>query len=77
MMFVWRTWYWIINNLHNIKLIFLKYNYIPRICTLEVKKLLLLLLFLLLLVIIDFVRRNCLGQLRELQHLAVEDSSPI
>lgn len=75
MMFVWRTWYWIINNLHNIILIFLKYNYIPRICTLEVKKL--LLLFLLLLVIIDFVRRNCLGQLRELQHLAVEDSSPI
>ena len=77
MMFVWRTWYWIINKLHNIILIFLKYNYIPRICTLEVKKLLLL-LFLLLLVIIDFVRRNCLGQLlRELQHLAVEDSSPI
>lgn len=75
MMFVWRTWYWIINKLHNIILIFLKYNYIPRICTLEVKKL--LLLFLLLLVIIDFVRRNCLGQLRELQHLAVEDSSPI
>lgn len=76
MMFVWRTWYWIINNLHNIILIFLKYNYIPRICTLEVNKL--LLLFLLLLVIIDFVRRNCLGgQLRELQHLSVEDSSPI
>lgn len=75
MMFVWRTWYWIINNLHNIILIFFKYNYIPRICTLEVNKL--LLLFLLLLVIIDFVRRYCLGQLRELQHLAVEDSSPI
>ena len=75
MMFVWRTWYWIINNLHNHIGFFLKYNYIPRICTLEVHKL--LLLFLLLLVIIDFVRRNCLGQLRELQHLAVEDSSPI
>lgn len=74
MMFVWRTWYWIINNLHNIILIFLKYNYIPRICTLEVNKFFFLLL---LLVIIDFVRRNCLGQLRELQHLAVEDSSPI
>ena len=76
MMFVWRTWYWIINNLHNIILIFFKYNYIPRICTLEVNKLLFFLL--LLLVIIDLVRRNCLGQLlRELQHLAVEDSSPI